>query len=665
MYGIRDIPVVREVPRVLWDVVEGTGKGFTQAGLYIADEASSIKNLIDKDKERDMEEYTITDNIKKDSVLGKIKDWSNYDWDTNPFKSKEYQTAGITTAASLMPALAGEAGALGTVGAAGTRAGKLAFTGLGVKNVIQDPSEKNIAALGLMATPLAMRTGKNIYVKAGAKEIAPESVFGEVTSRNIAEILNKFKKAKDINTGEYQGVHTTSKNFNKFENMEGLRKAGRVEDMGTYMADWGSGNKNWLNVGGYKRGFSLNPFKNIGNKPNVLKIRFDKISELPQDVIANANKLYSSKGRAAAYDYVNEWYAANAEVGTGYIPYRSVRWETPETQAVLPFKNEVALIRNGNWLQRIKGYKEYVKVGDTNVPVKVFKPTAGKSVDIVGGKSGITRGIKVSDLNTKYTNVLSDSGYNPTSYVTPQQVLSPGGVLYKNTREIYDPYSGYNTKASALTSGSSVYYDANTNSYYQIAKDNGRKYNYLRDNGDTNYGTYGYNEEIPQQYTYNYDTNRKGYGKGGIGGYDYKGNYNNYPNPTGYGKGRVPLYKMTPLALRKGREAVMTSRHQKTAWQPIMFDNNGRYIEGDYFETYNGAVSEGMIATDELPEKSFSVRPVKVPESLIKKARNAKNQYKFALRNGVYRERNKFTRDRPRESNFNWMGYLRASPQSY
>jgi len=219
--------------------------------------------------------------------------------------------------------------------------------------------------------------------------------------------------------------------------------------------------------------------------------------------------------------------------------------------------------------------------------------------------------------------------------------------IYKNTREIYDPYTKYNENRNKLNSNNEIYYDSNTNKYYEVYDDKGRKYNYLKDRGNPNYNTYGYDEPIPNKYKEKYP----------------KGKYQKETTPYSYNTPRISMKVIIPP--RQRNRIGITSRKQKDAWQPIMFDKNGKYIEGDYFETYNGATNEGMIATDELPQKSFTVRKVKVSPALIKKARNARVQYKFKLRKGVFRERKRYIRDRPRENNFNWMGYMRASPQAY
>lgn len=282
----------------------------------------------------------------------------------------------------------------------------------------------------LTPTSKITKAVKNEYIKLGATEVKSTEVLGEVTSTSKAEIIQKFQKS--IKNDMYQGVHTTSSTFSEFKkpNADNM-KASRIEDSGVFIADWGSANKRWLNIGNKKSKFTLNPLKNLGNNPNIIKVEFENLAELPKNIVNKAK----SMPRTPAYETVNKWYEKFAKPSTAYVPLRTELWETPETQVVLPFKYPVKIEREGNILQRIKGFKEYTVIDGEVVPIRKFKP-AGKSTPS-------SKIINIEDINSKYKNYYD---YEPVNY------KSPYGSIYKSYKGAYNKgYGGRYRSNSGLS----------------------------------------------------------------------------------------------------------------------------------------------------------------------------------------------------------------------
>lgn len=280
---------------------------------------------------------------------------------------------------------------------------------------------------------------KRNVAKIGAKEVKTTEVIGEVTSKSKGEIITKFVTAKKDN--KFLGVHTTSTKFSKFG-----KEGKRIEDKGVFIAEWGAANKAWLGTGTETK-WSFNPLKNIGRSPNIIKVEFESLKELPPQVVAKAKAIKSSSGRTAAYNYVNKWYNRNARPGTAYIPLRTELWETPETQAIIPFKYDVKLKREGNILQRIKGYREYVKVDGEIVPIRKFiTARKGKGKYKGGGEK-----FSITKLDEKYNNYLSSS-YKGTRYITPSYSRL---LRYKSSKYSTTKYGSYkNTFGGSQSYGS-------------------------------------------------------------------------------------------------------------------------------------------------------------------------------------------------------------------
>lgn len=433
-------PYVREAPLFVRDTFVSLGKGTVKAGLYAIDEIAIIQN-------------PVSSNARVSDKIPYLKDWSGYEFSRNPIYDTDYQNVALTTAL---------VGAGGLTVKAGSRLTQAGYTKIGttVKETVpislgtfgsyqayKNPSEYNIAAAGVMWTPVVSKSVKNQYVKTGAKEVSYNEVFGSPFSENKADIINKFEATR---TQEgYMGVHTTASKFSKFE-----YNPQRIEDKGIFVANYGGGNVNWLKVGNEERlSYTLNPFK-TSSKPNVIKIQFKTLSELPSEVVTKGNIIYSNEGRAASYKYVNKWYDTNAKPNTAYIPFRTERWETKETQAIIPYKYETQLSREGNIIQRFKGYKEYVNVNGVNVPIKEFKTAEGK-------------GMTIERLDKKYENIASEN-YYPTKYQSYYKINNQGTRLSSYSKS--NNYESSSVKISSNIKSSSLSSKTSTTKYYSSYK---------------------------------------------------------------------------------------------------------------------------------------------------------------------------------------------------
>lgn len=297
----------------------------------------------------------------------------------------------------------------------------------------------------------ATKLFKNKLISLGKTEIKEGEIFGKITSKSKIEVINKFENTKVANT--YQGVHTTSSKFSSFN----PKKVKRIEDRGVFISNMGGGNKAWLNLEvGTKAKWSFNPLKNIGNNPNVIMVEFKNLKELPSKVVSKAKSIYKKGGytriaRAKAYSYVNSWYYRRAKPSTAYIPFRTEIWETPETQVIIPYKFKTRLKREGSILQRLSGYKNYVKVNGVNVPVRKFV------TELERGKK--SKGIEIGDINKRYKNY---SDYEYTRYKTPSSYLSK---IRSHRRYSYSNYKSYGKKIVYVQS-----YNNYPNKIYKIIK---------------------------------------------------------------------------------------------------------------------------------------------------------------------------------------------------
>lgn len=371
--------------------------------------------------------------------------------------------------------------------------------GKGVWSVVSNPIQTSKGILGsakkdpigfsadvaAIVTPIpigkATKFTKNKIVKLGATEVKTSEVFGEVTSKSKADIIKKFEVTKK--NGMYEGVHTTSKKFTSFG-----KTGKRIEDEVVFIADWGSANPSWLGVSKQNYKWSFNPFKNIGQNPAVIKIPFSKLSELPKKVVSQARVIRARAGRTAAYKYVNKWYSKNAKPSTAYIPLRTEFWETPETQVGIPFKYDVKLKREGNILQRAKGYQEYVKIEGYNIPIKRFQTAESKS----------RKGIKISEINQKYKNYYE---YGNAKYITPSTIGYKYSRLSYKSRKSYgykyrkSSYSGYGISTSSKYNYPTKYtFTGSSYSSYPSSPKYGYKYNSPSSSGSYSYGFYSNNQ---------------------------------------------------------------------------------------------------------------------------------------------------------------------------
>lgn len=221
---------------------------------------------------------------------------------------------------------------------------------------------------------------------------------------------------------------------------------------------------------------------------------------------------------------------------------------------------------------------------------------------------------------------------------------------YKNSNELYNPEYPFNP-----TGRGNYYtnYDSYDKNYPTEYKTNPKETTYptTYDGTPTIYptGTDYPNEnptptEYPNEYTGDYTGNYNG---------NYKGTYtprtNMYMSPT--------AKRMLP-ASKSRMSIVPESKYKETAFRPVIVNDDGSLIIGDNFKNKAQAINEGAIATDELPSKKFYIEIVNENPKDIKTGREYKNWNRFTESNGVHYEKRQYWNNRPRESNFNWMGIL-------
>lgn len=107
---------------------------------------------------------------------------------------------------------------------------------------------------------------------------------------------------------------------------------------------------------------------------------------------------------------------------------------------------------------------------------------------------------------------------------------------------------------------------------------------------------------------------------------------------------------------------ISKSKEKKGAYIPVMITEDGSQIYGNPYETYEEAVNEGAIQTDEEFPNQFMIKKDEVPNYKIRKGRSNAPIYKFENRNGIFYERKKYKKDKGRErSSFNWTNYITSS----
>jgi len=454
---------------------------------------------------------------------------------------------------------------------------------------------------------LSKSVGNN-YVKIGSREIPYNKVFGEIMSKNKEEIINKFENA--IKDGSYEGVHTTSTKFKEFG-----KEGKRIEDKGVFIAEWGGANKKWLGISKdveYK--FSLNPLKGFGKSPNIIRIRFKELKELPKGVVNKGKEIYKNSGREKAYEYINKWYEDYAKKNTAYIPFRTEMFETPETQVVIPFKYDVKLKRKGNILQRMKGSKEYVKVDGRNVPIRDFesylpeneiKINSKEKVREKGSKKDI---IELEDINKKYENYLSSEG-KVSKHLTPYEIRR----LPSSYKKIISSREG--KSISSLTK-SSTGKSTGTSTEESVGSSTGKS-------TGTSTG-----KSIGSSVNYRYS--------------------------------KTVMTKIPKVIASKRITKKESIENMIKAWQPIFLTKDNRVMTGKYYETYKDGASEGVITgTNNNNIKKFMLRPVVVKKELVKKGRSTNLGYNFIQQGNIFVKKNK------NNNNSNSGGWMKMIQRTY
>ncbi|KKM88838.1 hypothetical protein LCGC14_1254720 [marine sediment metagenome] len=172
---IKDIPVVRKVPEIIYDVGEGTAKGLLKIGYKGGEEILTTKGYVEKSK------------------LKTPQKWLDYDRDTPLYLDPDVQTA-VITGATL-----GLAGA-GKVGAEILKYGGRAFGVYTGVEAIKNPTEENLAMALLFTLPEAYTNrGKIVQEFSGKK---PSQIIPNKNDINYVSRTSRQRATVMINDGK-------------------------------------------------------------------------------------------------------------------------------------------------------------------------------------------------------------------------------------------------------------------------------------------------------------------------------------------------------------------------------------------------------------------------------------------------------------------------------
>ena len=438
-------------------------------------------------------------------------------------------------------------------------------------------------------------TARNTYVRVGAKYVPAEDVFAKDvlsgaekyarTSGNIKDThdIRTFKSARE---GD-QLVGTSSMDFTPRRNtiIESGNK-GVIEDKGLWITPEGRTNVAYLKIGknyGEKQ-WTLNPFK--GKSPNILRVKYKDVQEIPTNVQRKALTILRNSGKKEAVNYINNFYKTEAKKGVAYIPFKSIMGNN-ELQALIPNGNYYVSDVSGT-IGKIKGYNKYTSYENRNIPIRDIKveyetnPMKIEEIEKNPTKQIITKE-EIAKLQQE-----SYDYYSSPKYETPYKYLS------------YTPKTGYND--------------------YMMYKPSYPQSPYPTPYMD--YGNYG-NPQPPSP--------RENYGYGNR--YNPKSSQETQYTPYPVKEIKYPIKEM-PYPQKQGRMV--------QAWRPIMQDEEGNTVFGNFFETREQAINEGEIAVDNSKAVRFKLQKQFVPINMIKPGRDARIYSKFMQKGDTFYEKSQF-----------------------
>lgn len=691
--------IIEQVPIIVKDIAIDTSKGFTQAGFYLTDEAVNIGNL---KKDRNGKLYIpagkdIVGDWKKESVGGKIRDWSNYDWEKNPFKSREYQTAGMTTAFALGGAVGGLGGTTGAVGRGATKVGIYGLGGYQGYETIKNPTDRNIATLGLIF-------GGEVLANKG-------KIIQEVSNKKPVKFIPEPKDILDVSkTSRQRGtLMIKDANDNYLVSKKGISAGGKIEKGESPF-------KASLREAREELGLSKNDFVKIKNKGKIVtpeetfhvfeaEIKPTSIKKIkPSSDMADGIKWISprkysgvtgqtfrypvNKGGVRVYELAimnklknNQpvtWLGYDTKFGRVYFGTQS-RYDVSGSIAKKYAKLNEELLAHGT--PNIPLTTRYLKKGIYVDPAK----------NVRGGEGLYLQPPARIKPNAEGYIGLSYLGYgNPSRYelsLNPFANFKRRGVYIlkdkvgkdikitkkalrgkeseqavKFGRELKPTGKGENVwvggkkiRIQEMTLGElkEVNVKGVPKVLRQIEEGGVKKivpYKIIPTKESTkeiykNKSEY-YN---PKEYNTPYPTKEKYYkiNDEEIPNQYYKSgeNYKRYAEYNPY----VPeesytVYPTRKLEYKKRILKYPVNANQKMkAWRPIFYDDDGNKIIGDWFNSKTGAINEGFIGTDQSPATNFELQAGFVKRGEVKLPRAASKVIgKFIYRGGKYIEKKQF-----------------------
>lgn len=334
------------------------------------------------------------------------------------------------------------------IAAVGTIAGT---TRSAVSSAIRDPFAAAGSVAGLWvggkiigaAGDFVLTKAKNVYVRAGSKQVPVESVVspkvlsGQETmplSKGTSYALKEFNKAVDIETGKIS-VSTAS----QAKITGGVVKSGTkigLEDSGIYVTPKGQTSSYFLGLDdGYNYQYSMNPFKNTFKLPTVTEFSINKVTTYPKSVLKQpgftAVEQYQmgNIGKGQAYitkrsmigqgELKAQKFIAPSNVNTGNLKVKAgqVRVEagTSELEAVIG-KGELFKYTPKTTIGKVKGFDEYFMFKGKAVPLR--------QAEVLTSRSATSASSRVFSGSTLASEQKALSSYlGSTRYVTPASAL--------------------------------------------------------------------------------------------------------------------------------------------------------------------------------------------------------------------------------------------------
>lgn len=474
------------------------------------------------------------------------------------------------------------------------------------------------------------------YHKWGSQYIEPEKVYDWDVLREESIFpkthspeysMDQFLKTKDMK--KYQVTHTTSNPLSReTKTIPGKHEKGNTGDIGLYVTPKGRASPWFLKTTGSNIDFyniDLSAIKRLGQSPRNINVAIRDIKYYPKELI-------SEKG----FHGINKYMKSRAGKSEAYISKRSTIGDTHELEAVVPPETPLKMSKKGTWLQKLKGNMQYTKYNNQIIPIykyhipiksKVYPSTLRSSETSIKDLSK-----KISQEQSDYYNYMSK---RPKSINYPiSAYLNPTAATYQSP--IYDR-SGLEYYKPPLPDLSYVGYDSEMGNRYITYTTNEPYIPYLPPK-------ISYTPYIPP-----YSPGRP---------YTPPGKPYHPGNPL-YTPGVPYVPPGDPKNTVKHTSTDKQESRMISGWQPILFDELGRILEGRIFDQKYGAESEGMHLTDNTPFNAFYTRRKTTIPANIRRSSHSRLNRKFRRKGDIFIEKRYHRFDRPNEKgNFNIMPFV-------